>query len=48
MALQVAALFPQALLSDTQTDPEAAPKVIVTDLVPCPAVNDALAGFVHK
>ena len=45
IAKQFAALDPQALLSDTQTVPDADPNVIVTDRVPCPAVMLAVAGI---
>ena len=46
-ATQFVALEPQALLSATQTVPDDAPKVTVTDRVPCPAVILAPEGMVQ-
>ena len=47
IVLQFGALDPQALLSDTQTDPEETPNVTVIVLVPCPTVMLAPDGMVQ-
>jgi hypothetical protein len=48
IAWQLGKLVPQALPAVTHTVPEELPKVIVANLVPCPAVMVAPEVTVHE